>query len=52
MLGVSDLGTMPINGLGGIRLLAGAAAMPHHSGGIGGTIELVEKAKRQGWHKC
>ncbi len=46
MLGVSDLGAMPINGLGGIRLLAGAAAMPHHSGGIGGTIELVEKSRR------
>jgi vitamin B12 transporter len=43
MLGVSDLGTLPLNGLGGVRLLHGAAAMPHHSGGIGGTIELVEE---------
>jgi vitamin B12 transporter len=46
MLGVSDLGTMPLNGLGGVRLLAGAAAMPHHSGGIGGTIELIEEGPR------
>lgn len=46
MLGVSDLGTMPLNGLGGVRLLAGAAAMPHHSGGIGGTIELIEDGPR------
>jgi vitamin B12 transporter len=46
MLGVSDLGTMPLNGLGGVRLLAGAAAMPHHSGGIGGTIELTEDGPR------
>jgi vitamin B12 transporter len=46
MLGVSDLGTMPLNGLGGVRLLHGAAAMPHHSGGIGGTIELTEDGPR------
>jgi vitamin B12 transporter len=46
MLGLSDLGTMPLNGLGGVRLLAGAAAMPHHSGGIGGTIELTEDGPR------
>lgn len=46
MLGVSDLGAMPLNGLGGIRLLSGAAAMPHHSGGIGGTIELLEHSPR------
>jgi iron complex outermembrane receptor protein len=46
MLGVSDLGAMPLNGLGGIRLLSGAAAMPHHSGGIGGTIELIEHTPR------
>lgn len=46
MLGVSDLGTMPLNGLGGVRLLHGAAAMPHHAGGIGGTIELIEDGQR------
>lgn len=46
MLGISDLGTMPLNGLGGVRLLHGAAAMPHHSGGIGGTIELIEEGPR------
>lgn len=46
MLGLSDLGTMPLNGLGGVRLLHGAAAMPHHSGGIGGTVELIEEGPR------
>jgi len=46
MLGLSDLGTMPMNGLGGVRLLRGAAAMPHNSGGIGGTIELIEQSPR------
>lgn len=46
MLGLSDLGTMPMNGLGGVRLLRGAAAMPNNSGGIGGTIELIEQSPR------
>jgi outer membrane receptor protein involved in Fe transport len=46
MLGQTDLSTVSLSGISGVRVLYGGAGLTNNSGGIGGTIELVSTRPR------
>ena len=50
MLGLTDLSTVSLSGVSGVRVLYGGAGLTNNSGGIGGTIELIsaEPRKKEG----
>ncbi len=46
MLGLTDLSTISLSGISGVRVLYGGAGLTNNSGGIGGTIELLSTKPR------
>ncbi|MCF8460762.1 MAG: TonB-dependent receptor [Flavobacteriales bacterium] len=46
MLGQTDLSTVSLSGVSGVRVLYGGAGLTNNSGGIGGTIELLSTKPR------
>jgi len=46
MLGLTDLSTISLSGISGVRVLYGGAGLTNNSGGIGGTIELLSTEPR------
>ena len=46
MLGQTDLSTISLSGISGVRVLYGGAGLTNNSGGIGGTIELLSAKPR------
>lgn len=46
MLGQTDLSTISLGGISGVRVLYGGAGLTNNSGGIGGTIELISTGPR------
>ncbi|MCF8464687.1 MAG: TonB-dependent receptor [Flavobacteriales bacterium] len=47
MLGLTDLSTISLSGISGVRVLYGGAGLTNNSGGIGGTIELISTEPRK-----
>lgn len=47
MLGQTDLSTISLSGVSGVRVLYGGAGLTNNSGGIGGTIELISTEPRK-----
>lgn len=47
MLGQTDLSTISLSGMSGVRVLYGSAGLTNNSGGIGGTIELISQSTRK-----
>ncbi|MBP9150923.1 MAG: TonB-dependent receptor [Flavobacteriales bacterium] len=46
MLGLTDLSTISLSDISGVRVLYGGAGLTNNSGGIGGTIELLSTQSR------
>ena len=47
MLGQTDLSAVSLGGVSKVRLLYGSAGLTNHSGGIGGTIELLSSTPKK-----